>query len=254
MDNGLAIIARAIEAKPSATEVFYRTDDGGWADDRLADLCSVTLRLQLPLDIAVIPMAVDDRCAQKILALHRQADGLVGLHQHGFSHVSHETAGRKCEFGPSRSYARQLADILSGRSRLARFFDNIVDPVFTPPWNRCTADTIEVLHGLGFLAVSRIKGSRVVSSGPLRQIDVCIDWFKKRRGERMTWSQFCDYCASQFVQQDSVGIMLHHEHMDADELLRFSAFAAMLKSQPSIRFHSMADRLPPLPVSRRVEG
>lgn len=243
MDEGLSAIARVIDAKPSITHVFLRTDDGGWADDRLTDLCSLTTDLQLPIDIAVIPMAVDERCAQKILALHEQARGLVRLHQHGFSHVNHENSGRKCEFGPGRTYAQQLADIHGGKTRLTRFFGRLVDPVFTPPWNRCTGETFNALRGLGFTGVSRIKGSEPLPAGELQQLDVCIDWFKKRHGQRMNWSQFCDYCALQLEQEDDVGIMLHHEHMDANELKRFGELVTLLKSRSSIRFCAMTDRL-----------
>ena len=93
----------------------------------------------------------------------------VGLHQHGLAHVNHEREGRKCEFGPSRDAAAQRRDIADGRERLAALLGDRVDPIFTPPWNRCTADTGAVLAELGFAAaVAGGAGGSAGRAGPAR--------------------------------------------------------------------------------------
>ena len=63
------------------------------------------------------------------------------VHQHGLAHVNHEPDGRKFEFGPSRTHEEQRADIEAGRRLLAERLGDAVEPIFTPPWNRCTRDT-----------------------------------------------------------------------------------------------------------------
>jgi hypothetical protein len=47
---------------------------------------------------------------------------LIELDQHGWQHTNHETTGRKCEFGPSRSYEQQYADIAQGKALLEAAF------------------------------------------------------------------------------------------------------------------------------------
>ena len=55
------------------------------------------------------------------------------------------TDGRKCEFGESRSRELQHADIAAGKELLSDLLGPITDPIFTPPWNRCTASTAALL-------------------------------------------------------------------------------------------------------------
>ena len=107
-------------------------------------------RAALPVDLAVIPAELDAGLARELRARPR-----VGLHQHGLAHVNHEREGRRCEFGPARGAAAQRRDIEAGRARLADLLGERVDPIFTPPWNRCTADTGRCLAELGFAALSR---------------------------------------------------------------------------------------------------
>ena len=74
----------------------------------------------------------------------------IAVHQHGLAHANNEPEGRKHEFGPSRSYEEQRRDIESGRALLRERLDGVLEPIFTPPWNRCTRDTALCLAELGF--------------------------------------------------------------------------------------------------------
>ena len=107
----------------------------------------------------------------------------VGLHQHGLAHANHEREGRKCEFGPSRD-ARRAARATSrpAASGCASCSATGVDPIFTPPWNRCTPDTGDALAELGFAALSREPRAEPLGVPGLRELPVQLDWVAHRRG------------------------------------------------------------------------
>ena len=157
--------------------VFFRDDDAGWGDARLFELLDRFAAHSLPVDLAVIPMELDRALADELAARPR-----VGLHQHGLAHVNHEREGRKHEFGPSRDAAAQRADIAAGRERLADLLGERVDPIFTPPWNRCTADTGRCLAELGFEVLSREARAAPLDVPGLRELPVSVDWFAHRHG------------------------------------------------------------------------
>src|SRR3954453_15945125 len=144
----------ALDAAPEPVTVFFRDDDAGWHDDRLDTLLDVFARRGVPIDLAAIPVAMTPALAASLLTRAERTQPL-GLHQHGYAHVSHETEGRRCEFGPARPAAAQVADIADGRRRLVDLVVPALEPVFTPPWNRCTADTGAALVELGIDVLSR---------------------------------------------------------------------------------------------------
>jgi hypothetical protein len=144
-------VRQALDEGPCT--VFFRDDDAGWGDERLSALLDLFDRRGLPVDLAVIPAELRPTLTAELTV--RAPAGAVHLHQHGVAHVNHEPAGRKCEFGPARSYAAQAADITRGAAILADAFGDLVAPVFTPPWNRCSAVTADVLADAGFAVLSR---------------------------------------------------------------------------------------------------
>ena len=95
------------------------------------------------------------------LNTHSEGDsGRAILNQHGWRHVNHERAGRKCEFGASRGYEQQLEDIANGRRRMNEAFGDGWSPVFTPPWSRRAEETFRALDQLGFAALSKSHDGR----------------------------------------------------------------------------------------------
>src|SRR5918912_1563742 len=113
MGDWLDPVRDALDAAAGPVEVFFRDDDAGWSDGRLLDLLDAFADRCVVLDLAVIPAALEPWLAGE---LRDRADlGEVRLHQHGYAHVNHEPAGRKCEFGPSRGRAAQAGDIAAGR-------------------------------------------------------------------------------------------------------------------------------------------
>ncbi len=238
--NPFQSIARVLAERQTPIKVFFRDDDGGWADERLQQLAMDFIRRDLPLDIAVIPDALSNQSVDVIGSL-LNADGRIAVHQHGFAHTNHQLSGRSCEFGSDRNYHQQYHDIQAGRSRLAAVFGSQLAPVFTPPWNRCTSDTTAALKLLGVQYLSRITGSDSIGDS-LPELPVAVDWLKKRKGVRLNTSELIEYICGLFKTDDAViGIMLHHEHMDHGNRLLLHQFIETLKESQTVSFHSMMD-------------
>jgi hypothetical protein len=223
-------VARALDAAPAPVDVFFRDDDAGWDDGRLLELLERFAAHGLPLDLAVIPAALTSGLARELLRRER-----VGLHQHGFAHVNHEPEGRKCEFGPSRARERQRADIAAGRERLRALLGAAVQPVFTPPWNRCTADTGACLAELGFAALSREHRAEPLGIPGLRELPVHVDWV------RLDPAELAARMAARIAAGGPLGVMLHHAVMEAESMERTSELLALVAGHGSARARPMLD-------------
>jgi hypothetical protein len=210
-------LRQALDESDMPIDFFFRDDDVGWTNDEFRALLACFRGHSVPLDIAVIPAALTGEFADEICAIHDQAPALVGIHQHGFSHTNHEVLGRKCEFGISRTHQDQYRDIQLGRTKLEAMFGSALDPIFTPPWNRCTEITGKCLHELGFCVLSRDATAPPLEVSGLKELPISIDWLGKKNGERLSFQSLGTLIANTVQHKQHVGIMLHHELMNADE-------------------------------------
>jgi len=233
-------VAEVLDSRSVPLKVFFRNDDGGWADASLQKLADEFIQQDLPLDIAVIPDALSQESIDVITGL-LEGSNRIAIHQHGFSHVNHQLSGRSCEFGSDRNYDQQLQDIAKGQKKLASAFGVAVKPIFTPPWNRCTSDTAAALQSLGFQQLSRIINSEPIDR-KIPELPVAVDWLKKRKGERLNTAQLANYICGLFNTDDEViGVMLHHEHMNHENRDLLGEFVEMLRASHKVSFHSMMD-------------
>ena len=207
----------ALDESDIPIDFFFRDDDVGWANDEFRALLACFRRHSVPLDLAAIPSALTAEFASEIRAAHDEAPALIGIHQHGFSHTNHEVVGRKCEFGVSRTQEEQYCDIQLGKMKLDAMFGFAFDPIFTPPWNRCTETTGACLSELGFRVLSRDATAPSLRVSGLKELPISIDWFAKKNGERLSFQSLATLIANTVKQKQHVGIMLHHELMNADE-------------------------------------
>jgi hypothetical protein len=223
----------ALDAAAEPVRFFLRDDDAGWADRRLFALADLVAARGLPLDLAVIPTAVDRLAAAELVnRIDGGAD--LGLHQHGFTHANHEPEGRKCEFGSARTRTDQRRDISAGRRALAERFGSRVDAIFTPPWNRCTRETGEVLAELGFEVLSRESRAEPLAVAGLRELPVAIDWFAKRKGKRLEPLELGELLARAIASPGPVGVMFHHAVMDASERDGAAQLLDLLATHPAV--------------------
>jgi predicted glycosyltransferase len=234
----------ALADAPERVTFFFRDDDVGWANDRLLALLDRFAAAGTPIDLAVIPTALDTAVAGELVRRREEAGIRIGLHQHGYAHVNHEPDGRKCEFGPARGPSEQRRDIEAGRDRLRDLLGPGVDPVFTPPWNRCTAETGACLVELGFGALSREARAEPLDVMGLAEIPVAVDWFGRRKGPRLGRAELGVQLAAAVAAGNVVGVMLHHAELSDMELKDTSALLHLVSSHDGASLSSMSDLVP----------
>jgi hypothetical protein len=224
-------VAQALDQRSSPLDLFFRDDDAGWATAALGAMIDLFDAHDCPVDLAVIPAVLDDPTANQ-LNRWRHGNARIGLHQHGYAHVNHEpTSARKCEFGAARPIDRQCADIMIGRDRMAGMLGE-TDAIFTPPWNRCSPETVARLGDMGFAMFSSDQGDDVDA---LTVLPVTLDWDRARREDRLEamLTQQITHAAS------PVGIMLHHATLDDAARLTLGEVLGLLKGHQNVRMHSM---------------
>lgn len=239
MNNWIDPVRSALDESPEPITFFFRDDDGGWNDDRLFLLLDLFAGYDLPVDLAIIPCALTPSLAKKIRGRIETRGERIGIHQHGFAHKNHEPEGRKCEFGPARSRAEQRRDLESGMSFLAELFGLLVQPIFTPPWNRCTAVTGDSLVQLGLRVLSRDYSAKPLGISELIELPVRVDWFAKRSGSRLDLNQVGALIADAVKELSPVGIMFHHAAMDADERRAAGELLGLLAAHTQARCELM---------------
>lgn len=216
-----------------ATRYFFRDDDANEDLPELRKLLAVFGRRSAPLSLAVIPGTLTQDCARLLLDQGPE----VELHQHGWMHLNHEPTGRKCEFGPSRSFNMQRADIAAGRDRLRSLLAERCAPIFTPPWNRCTMDTCRALDELGFTTLSKDRSPRFAGSA-LIEISIAVDLFewKPQRRLKEAWEIQKQIEAAARQSDGPLGLLLHHKVMTAEA---FALVDSLLDAIPPAALHTM---------------
>ncbi len=238
----------ALDRLDAPVNLFVRDDDAGWADERLMALLDVMGRAGVPIDLAAIPTAVTPALVQQLQA-RRNAGQAIGIHQHGYAHTNHEITGRKCEFGAARASAQRHADLWCGGERLHALFGAAVDRIFTPPWNRVSADTPLMLATLGYAALSRDVTAPVQHALP--EITVHTDWSKQWRLAVTAQDDPAMLVAQDLALHVSggarIGLMLHHAVMSDAELDALQGLLLRWARHPKARWFRMRELLPVAP-------
>lgn len=203
--------------------VFFRADDIGVPSQNFTRMLELFSRHRVPLSLAVIPARITPARWQRLHRLGSHTDELWCWHQHGWRHKNHESVGKKQEFGPARSAESIRRDIVNGRNRLEMILDKDFFPVFTPPWNRCNDNTLQILFALGYLAVSRHQGARPKVPRGLPEFPVAVDLHtRKERTAIDGWKALLEDI-HRGIAGGCCGIMLHHQRMN-DRAFRFMEY------------------------------
>lgn len=196
------------------TYVFFRADDVAVPGKKFLHLLELFTTHEAPLSMAVVPAWLTRPRWQYLKKLGQKASSLLCWHQHGWRHINHEIDGKKQEFGPHRNIYRVRKDLLRGRQRLEHLMEKDFYPVFTPPWNRCSLDTLVLLNELGFHAVSRSLGSMPPSPNELPDFPVNVDLHTRKETDPIeSWDRlFAEL--GKAISSGFCGIMIHHQRMN----------------------------------------
>jgi predicted glycosyltransferase len=221
-------VREALDSLDDPASLFFRNDDCGWSDDRLLLLLDIFADFGISVDLAAIPAALSSAFAQKLSRRMAAYPERLRIHQHGYAHLNHEPEGKKCEFGPARDYLSQRSDIENGQRLLAELLGIAPDPIFTPPWNRCTAVTARCLAELGFQALSRDSHAARFEDSGVCELPIAMDWFAHRKQVRLDRMEWGKSLAAELENETAVGIMLHHAVMDAEEMQALAQLLSVL--------------------------
>jgi len=212
---------------------FFRDDDAGWSTGPLLLLVDLFADYEVPLDLAVIPAALDAALAARLRERRERSNGLLAFHQHGFAHANHEPAGRPCEFGPGRAAEAQRRDIAEGARRLRDLLGD-VPPIFTPPWNRCTLTTGRCLLDSGFHVLVRDACAGRLGLEGLQELEVHVDWSARRKGHRVREAEVGRQLAAA-CRRGPTGVMLHHALLGRSERADVERLLALLTGHENAR-------------------
>ena len=240
MSAWLEPLREVLDRSTGPVAFFFRDDDAGWDDAHLQALLALFDRHATPLDLAVIPTALGPVLSRQLRARLRATPELLGVHQHGYAHSNHESSGRKCEFGISRSRLAQRHDLESGATILREQLAAPVDAIFTPPWNRCTETTVECLAELGFRALSRDRGAARLDARGLCELAVDVDWCKAFVAPAPL-DALGSSLASAAAGGQPAGIMLHHAVMNDAQLEPLGELLRLLSRHPASRCSLMRE-------------
>ncbi len=228
-------LRRHLDSAPRDVDVFFRDDDADTDLPELRRLLDAFAAEDVPLNLAVVPGTLTAQCAELIKARPK-----VEPHQHGWIHANHETDGRKCEFGRSRSYEQQLMDIARGKQRMTELMGGRWAPIFTPPWNRCTEDTCRALTTLAFEAISKDRTTPRFTTCQLPEVSTSVDIFRWKNGRRLKTE---DEIGTEFQagagSAEPVGVLLHHKVMDFAAFELLAGLLAALRNSGRCRFHTL---------------
>lgn len=236
-------LRKTLDETAASIPFFFRDDDAGWEDARLFELLELFAEHKVPIDLAAIPKALSRRTGTRLRKMVEADPARLSVHQHGYAHENHERDGRKNEFGPSRSWREQLEDVQAGQSLLKDLLGSITDPIFTPPWNRCTEITAICLWEAGFKFVSRDRTATPLDAPDLKELSISVDWFAHRKGVRLTSDEFGSLFASAVREQPAVGVMLHHAVVDDYEFRRLRQLLQLISTHPQVRCVLMRDAI-----------
>jgi predicted deacetylase len=215
--------------------VFFRDDDVDEDEASLRRLLCLFVPRNIPLILGVIPANLT---AAGIEFLN-QFSASVELVQHGWQHINHELTGRKCEFGASRSFDEQFADLSRGQARMNDAFGEHWFSAFIPPWNRCTEATHQALDQLGFRVLSKLRDKQApLVSNSLQEISVTLDLYRWKNGAQLKpKEQLIQELTLQIQQDGRMGIMLHHKVMTDEAFTFLARLLDELRQHSIVRFH-----------------
>ena len=235
-------IAQGLANGTGEAKVFFRADDIGVPGKQCSKLIETFKNNKMPLCLAVVPTWLTTARFDHLRQLTGKKSSQWCWHQHGWLHRNHETTGKKQEFGSGRPAKEQIRDLANGKDRLLSIMGNSFSPFFTPPWNRCSVDTLHGLHNLGFQAVSRSTNAKPVSPPELPDIQINIDLHTRKETDPKLCLNNLLKEVEHSISSGCGGIMIHHQRMNQSSFDFLELLLAIINSIPHLHpetFHEL---------------
>ena len=238
--NGLKQIEQTLTSMLDRTKpteplpVLFRADDIGVPSANFMRLLELFSSHGIPLCLAVVPAWLTDTRWNTFNTYVDTDSSQWCWHQHGWRHTNHQPSGKKEEFGGARTRSALRADLIQGRDRLISVIGEHFSPFFTPPWNRCSEDTLELLVQLDYRGISRSKGEQS-DRAPLNDFFINVDLHTRKEADADTALQGLCEEVHRAIEDNYVSIMIHHQLMNKaafellDLLLRSISQSSTLK-------------------------
>jgi len=227
-------IAKGLANGKGEAKLFFRADDIGVPGKQFSQLITEFKSHNIPLCLAVVPTWLSSARFTSLQQLTDKKSAQWCWHQHGWLHKNHEKTGKNQEFGPGRPAEEQIADLTKGKTRLLNIMEGSFSPFFTPPWNRCSADTLKGLEDLDFLAISRSKNAKPASSQQLPDIQINIDLHTRKETDTKRSLENLLEEIEQGISCGLGGIMIHHQRMNQSAFTFLELLLKTLKSNPRL--------------------
>jgi hypothetical protein len=127
-----------------------------------------------------------------------------------------------------------MADIANGQVVLTEYLAEAFDLFFTPPWNRCTQDTVDCLEELEFKLLSRDVTATQYNATKLDQVPVHIDWSKIIKSSPDPLTELGNTVARHLSQNEMTGIMFHHADMEDNHLKTLAELLYLLSGHQKV--------------------
>jgi hypothetical protein len=221
--------------------VFFRADDIGVPGKQFRELIHAFVRYQVPLSMSVVPTWLTAARWKGIEELCQKNSNLWCFYQHGWRHMNHESTGKKHEFGPARPILSMEHDLIRGRKRLTFLMQDAFFPAFTPPWNRCSKEAMDVLKASGCRALSRSRGASPPAPIGMPDFQVNVDLHtRKERTAAIGWKKlYAELSAG--IAGGFCGIMIHHQRMNDNALVFLKGLLERMVEMDTFCFYHLKD-------------
>lgn len=231
------------ETTTKPVPVVFRADDIGVPSAHSLRLLTLFANYRVPLCLAVVPSWLTAARWNTFKTHVNTSSPQWCWHQHGWRHANHQPTGKKGEFGEARTRSALRTDLSRGRDRLESVMGSDFSPFFTPPWNRCSDETLELLAELDYRAVSRSKGEQS-RRAPLDDFFINVDLHTRKEADAASALRLLCEELRQAIEDYYVSIMIHHQLMNerSFELLELLlSFISQSSKMKGYRFNELGN-------------
>ncbi len=222
-------------------KLFFRADDIAAPYINYHRMMALFLRYRVPLCLAVVPTWITRARWESMKPYRKEGGNFFCWHLHGYRHQNHELTGKKQEFGPGRSRFDISHDLVKGYSRLESILGNDAFPVFTPPWNRCSKETMQELKKMGFKAISRSHGAQPEPPQGLKDVRIHVDLHtRKDTTPQLGWEKLLKEFQNG-IESGTCGIMIHHMQMNEAAFTFLELLLELFSKNPQLEMVNYRD-------------